>query len=339
MDGFSFTVCTRCFTYNHEAYIRDALVGFVLQETDFPVVYVIVDDASLDKTASIATDFFKENFIWEDCKTAYLKVSEWGTVSYAQHRTNKNCFFAIILLNENHYQKGKSKFPYFAEWMDVSEFCAICEGDDYWIDPCKLQNQVEVLRKDETLMAVVTNSKVVDNTGNELKEKQLDIVPNNKEGRYDLRSFIYEVHRYPTATVCYRNTHAEEIQRMVEHTKNPYLGDWTLWIVLHVFGDFYYLDRVTSAYRINPTSLTHTVNRVGRSKAHWTICRAVQEILPDEYSDIKNSLNKDSWMWSDLAMAYRHEHQYFRMLWCFLVSFVKNPGRLIREFKKRLSNR
>ncbi len=146
---------------------------------------------------------------------------------------------------------------------------------------------------------------------------------------------MYKVHHYPTATVCYRRTHSEEIAKMLQHTANPYLSDWTLWIALHIFGDFYYLDYVTSAYRINPTSLTHTVDRVGRSKANWTICKAVREILPDEYSDIQKSLEKTDWMWIDLAFAYRAKKQYFCMLWCFVVAFVKKPKMIMELIKSK----
>ena len=168
-----------------------------------------------------------------------------------------------------------------------------------------------------------------------MKEKQEDFNPENQEGRYDLRSFMYKVHHYPTVTVCYRRNHSEEINKMLRHIANPYLGDRTMWIALHIFGDFFYLDKVISACRINHTSVTHTVDRVGRSKANWTICKAVQEVLPDEYDDIRKSLDQKAWMWRDLAFAYKYEHRYLPMLWCFMVAFAKNPKEFVGDFKSR----
>ena len=338
-NGSPFLVRTFCATYNHESYITDALQGFVMQETSFPVVYTIVDDASTDKTAEVLRRFVNEHFDVGSDTRGYDKDTDYGHVTFARHKTNKNCYFAVIYLKENHYSQKKSKAPYLTEWLDT-KYIALCEGDDYWTDPYKLQKQVDILEADKTLMAVVTNSTEVDKEGNLLKEKRENVVPGNKQGRYDLRSFMYKIHHYPTATVCYRQTHGEEIGKMTKHMANPYLGDWTMWISLHVFGDFYYLDEVTSAYRINPTSLTHTVDRVGRSKANWTICKAVQEILPDEYDDIRRSLDNKSWMWLDLALAYRYEHQYIRMLGCLLVTFLIDPKGLIYEYKRRkkLSN-
>lgn len=338
MNDSRFLLRTHCATFNHENYILDALKGFTMQQTNFPVVYTIVDDASTDNTSKVLKQFVEENFDLGDASVGYDKDTDYGHVTFARHKTNENCYFAVVYLRENHYSQMKSKAPYLTEWMDTKYF-ARCEGDDYWTDPLKLQKQVNLLEADETLMAVVTNSKVVDKEGNELKAKQDNVVPNNVEGRYDLRSFMYKIHQYPTATVCYRRTHVEEVDEMTKHMANPYLGDWTLWIALHVFGDFYYLDQVTSAYRINPTSVTHTCSRVGRSKANWTICKAVQEILPDEYDDIRKSLDKKSWMWLDLALAYRHEHQYIRMFWCFFVTFVFDPKGLVSEIKRRKQNK
>lgn len=329
----AFLLSISCWTYNQSAYITDAMNGFAMQQTNFPFVAVVIDDASIDGEQEVIKSYIEEHF--DHSQESGFR--EWETEDanwiFARHNGNENCHFVAVFLKRNLFKEPEKKGTVVKEWMG-SKYIAICEGDDYWTDPLKLQKQVDVLEADETLMAVVTNSKVVDKEGHELNAKQDNVVPENKEGRYDLRSFMYKVHHYPTATVCYRRTHEEEVGEMTRHMANPYLGDWTLWIALHVFGDFYYLDEVTSAYRINPTSLTHTVDRVGRSKANWTICKAVQDVLPDEYDDIRKNLDKKSWMWKDLAMAYRHEHKYLRMLCCFFVAFIKEPKYLVSILKK-----
>lgn len=329
-----FLLSISCWTYNQSAYITDAMNGFAMQETNFPFVAVIIDDASTDGEQEVIKSYIEEHFDHSE-KNGYR---EWETedarLFFARHKVNENCHFVVALLKRNLFKEPEKKGAVVKEWMD-SKYIAICEGDDYWTDPLKLQKQVNILDADETLMAVVTNSTEVDKEGNLLKEKRENVVPGNKQGRYDLRSFMYKIHHYPTATVCYRRTHVEEIDKMTKHMANPYLGDWTLWIALHVFGDFYYVDQVTSAYRINPTSLTHTVDRVGRSKANWTICKAVQDILPDEYEDIRKSLDKKAWMWRDLAFAYRHEHCYLCMIWCLFVAFIKNPKEFMKDIKSR----
>ena len=147
-------VCTQCFTFNHAAYIEDALNGFVAQQTDFPVVYTIVDDASTDGEPKILRDYFNDNFDVDDSAVAYQEKADFGTVFYAQHKVNKNCFFAILLLNENHYRQKKSKLPYLTRWNDHAKYVALCEGDDYWIDPLKLQRQVDYMESHPLCMLV-----------------------------------------------------------------------------------------------------------------------------------------------------------------------------------------
>ena len=327
-------VAINCMTYNQSAYITDALNGFCMQQTCFPFVAVVIDDASTDGEQEVIKAYIEGHFTHSE-ETGFR---QWETDdafwTFAHHKENENCHVVAVYLKRNLYLEPEKKNALIKEYLNA-KYIAICEGDDYWIDPLKLQKQVDILDADETLMAVVTNSIVVDKEGHELNTKQDNVVPENKEGRYDLRSFMYKVHHYPTATVCYRRTHVEEVAEMTRHMANPYLGDWTLWIALHVFGDFYYVDQVTSAYRVNPTSLTHTVDRVARSKANWTICKAVQDILPDEYEDIRKSLDKKAWMWRDLAFAYRYEHCYLRMIWCLFVAFVKNPKEFMEDIKNR----
>ena len=323
-----YKVCIRSYTYNHAQYIEDAMNGFVMQETVFPFVSVIVDDASIDSTPQILIDYFYKFFDTEEPSLAFREENEYGTVLFARHNSNRNCFFAVVLLKENHFSQRKSKGPYICRWMDDSEYIALCEGDDYWIDSHKLQKEVSVLDNNSDLMAVVTNSRVIDKEGNLLKEKIADVVPNNRVGRYTLHDYFINVHHYPTATVLYRNSHCADVQRMRRQTKNSFLGDWTLWAILHSFGDFYYLDEVTSAYRINPTSLTHTVDRVARAKANKTICQSLSEVLPPEYSPY---LKKAGWMYFSVFMAYRKERKWFKMLSSFFVCFFKYPFYTIKR--------
>lgn len=302
--------------------------GFVMQKTDFPFVALIVDDASTDGNAQILTNYFYLHFDTEDSSIALREETDYGTVLFARHLSNANCYFAILLLKENHYSQGKSKRRYLGRWMDDSMFIAYCEGDDYWTDSVKLQKQVDILKNDKDLMAVVTNSMIVDKDGAILSERMANIVPNNREGRYSLHEFFRNVHHYPTATVLFRNSHGSEVGTMLSHTNNKYLGDWTLWAILHSFGDFYYLDQVTSAYRINPTSSTHVVDRVGRAKANLTICQSLSEVLPPEYSPY---LKKAGWMYFSVFMAYRKEKKWLRMMSSLSVCFIKYPVYTIKR--------
>jgi glycosyltransferase involved in cell wall biosynthesis len=112
-------VSISCITYNHELYIRDAIEGFLIQETDFPFEILIHDDASTDGTADIIREY----------ETRYPDIIK------------------PIYQIENQHSKGV-KISVTYNYPRVSgAFIAVCEGDDFWTDPKKLQTQVEALDK------------------------------------------------------------------------------------------------------------------------------------------------------------------------------------------------
>ena len=105
-----------CITYNHEKYIRDAIEGFLMQKTSFPFEIIIHDDASTDKTADIIRDYERK----------YPEIVK------------------PIYQVDNQFSQGKNPFALVYN-VAKGKYFALCEGDDYWIDPHKLQKQIDAM--------------------------------------------------------------------------------------------------------------------------------------------------------------------------------------------------
>lgn len=151
MEYPKFKVCCRCFTFNQAKYITDAMNGFTMQQTSFPYVCTIVDDASTDGEQDVIRKYVEDNFDFSEGSVAFHKETDYAHITYAQHKTNKNCFFAVLYLKENHYSQRKPKMGYLSEWRDMCEYEALCEGDDWWISAEKLQKQYDILENHQEL--------------------------------------------------------------------------------------------------------------------------------------------------------------------------------------------
>ena len=103
-----------CLTYNHEAYIAKALDGFVMQRAPFPFEVVIHDDASTDGTAAIMKHY---------------EASHPG-------------LFRCVYQTENQYSRRGHVLCNDVVATTTGRYVALCEGDDRWIDPGKLEKQV-----------------------------------------------------------------------------------------------------------------------------------------------------------------------------------------------------
>ena len=115
-------VAINCLVYNHEPYLRDCLEGFVMQQTDFPFVAIVHDDASTDHSADIIREY----------------AAKYPDIIRPIYET------------ENQWSKSDGSLT---KIMDAAidatgaKYVAICEGDDYWMDPLKLQKQVDFLEE------------------------------------------------------------------------------------------------------------------------------------------------------------------------------------------------
>jgi glycosyltransferase involved in cell wall biosynthesis len=138
----NYFVCIRCMTYNHASYITDAMNGFCMQQTTFPFVAIIVDDASTDGEPEVIKNFLYEHF---DMANANTWETEDAYFIEAVHLINRNCNFAVVLLKRNLYRNLEKKYSLIARWGESAKFVTLCEGDDYWTNPNKLQMQVDFI--------------------------------------------------------------------------------------------------------------------------------------------------------------------------------------------------
>lgn len=191
----NYKVLVNCMTYNQSMYIEDALNGFAMQKTDFPFVCLVMDDASTDGEQEVIKAWMEREC---DMGKAENVEIEKSFVTIVPHKTNSSCTFAFYFLKENLYGTGK-KTPMIALWREYCEYEAICEGDDYWIHPEKLQKQVNFLDKDINVSMVFHSAKIL---------LELRMIPElkcfNIENREYTATELLKDWIVPTASIVYR---------------------------------------------------------------------------------------------------------------------------------------
>lgn len=236
---YKYMVRVRCMTFNHVNYIEDAMNGFTMQETTFPYVCTIIDDASTDGEQEVIKKYMQKHFDLQDSSVAYEKDEDYGHVTYAQHKNNKYCYFAVIYLKENHYKK-KSKAPYISEWKNT-KYIAICEGDDYWTDSTKLQKQIAFLESHLDFSLCFHNVVVLSEDEAKFGTK---LYSHLTEKEYDGNEII-RCWTVPTCSVIYRS----DICRYRPKDKDFCVGDNVLFLTAASRGRCYCFNRKMGVYR------------------------------------------------------------------------------------------
>ena len=201
-------------TYNQEKYIRETLEGFVAQRTDFDFEIVVADDCSTDNTPVIIKEYVKN---YPNIFRPILRKKNIGA--------QQNFIGALKAA------KGK--------------YIALCEGDDYWTDPNKLQLQADFL-DDHTEFALCFH-KVRIVFENNKKEGYIfpDLITNSN---FTFEQLLKENY-IQTNSVLYR------AQKYVNIPNNILPLDWYMHIYHAQFGKIGFIDRVMSVYRKHPEGL------------------------------------------------------------------------------------
>lgn len=142
-----YKVCVQSYTYNHAAYIEACMRGVAMQETTFPFVQLIVDDFSTDGEQNVI-----RTYIFSECNMSKIELydNDICNIIVAEHKDNVNCTMVAYMLKKNMYGNTK-KDDLCDQWKNSCKYVSMCEGDDYWIAPRKLQMQVDYMELNPTV--------------------------------------------------------------------------------------------------------------------------------------------------------------------------------------------
>ena len=269
MEEVKFIVRVSCITYNHAPFIIDTLNGFTMQQTNFPFVCTIIDDASTDGEQEVINNYLEDNFDLGNKDLFRKEETDDYCLIFARHKTNLNCYFAVFYLKYNHYSIQKAKRPYIVEWVNA-KYTAICEGDDYWIHPRKLQIQVDYLNSHNSFSMCWHDAKILD-------MKSCKISGNHRRYRKDTTCPTEDIiiqggGGCPTASIMYRS---ELRSNAPDSLFKHHIGDYPLQLYMSFNGKVRYIDSPMSIYRINvPGSWTTSVagnTNVDERKKIWSL--------------------------------------------------------------------
>lgn len=230
-----------CITYNHASYIRQCLDGFIMQECDFYFEVLIHDDASTDGTSDIIRKYQEK----------YPDIIK------------------PIIQNENQWVKGlkgnnrRHNFP-----RAQGKYIAMCEGDDYWTDPNKLQKQFNFMEANPEY-SLCTHDFVIHYEHKDIP----DIIASNKflylkskpipgypYFGYDLKDFAIHLDGLHTATnFIKKDILMAELSKISAQVTS---GDYLVKLLLLHKGKGCFIPDIMSVLRKNPGGVTQQKNDI-----------------------------------------------------------------------------
>lgn len=292
-----------CLTYNQKAFIRDALNGFVMQQTNFPFEVVVHDDASTDGTTDIILEYAEQ--YPEIIKPMVEKENQW----------QKGGLKHIIgIMNEQH-RRGR--------------YIAFCEGDDYWMDPNKLQRQVDFLdRNSDYSMCFHSAKKKYETSAHAWIDCE-----NIQDKDYDATD-VFINWTVPTASVLCR----KEAMDFYANLKHPErIQNYDIFIILScaMVGKIRGMHEQMSVYRIQGEGLTYNKEALVRCTMN----------NPDHFMTLKENFPiVDSKPVDDTISKVFFERAMIQdsvrdALWDYKKSFQYGACRFIKMFFKAIAQK
>lgn len=252
-----------CVTYNHENYIKQALDGFLMQKTNFPVEIIVHDDASTDNTSKIIREYASRY------PQIIPVIQPINLMSKGQNPTIDHCLL-----------KAKGKY------------IALCEGDDYWTDPYKLQKQVDFLERNASYTLVTHDVEVI---GLSFYSGWFTLDSTN-------RDLLIEdwIMGYPAQTASYLFRNDKYLKFIPDWFFKLRFGDIALviFILAESKKKSYWMNDKMSVYRINCNGISfiqHSAkfeDRIEERVQHLTMFKIIENNINKDPLNNKNIFNE-----------------------------------------------
>ena len=216
------TICS--LVYNHEPWLKRCLEGFVMQRTSFPFEVLIHDDASTDHSADIIREY----------EARYPDL------------------FRPIYQSENQYSKGRGIFIPILLPKVQSKYIALCEGDDYWTDPEKLQMQVDFLESHPDHAMVYTQTRSYHES-----QHRYGRVRGGAETT-DLATLLNRNCIYTQTVVMRRDAVERYVADVAPQEQGWRMGDYPMWLYFAATSKIGFIERPTAVYRLLDESASHS---------------------------------------------------------------------------------
>lgn len=228
MDDDKILVSIRCLVYNHEPYLRQCLEGFVMQKTNFRFEAIVHDDASTDGSAAIIREYAEK----------YPDIIK------------------PIYETENQYSKHDGSLSRIMKEACCGKYIAMCEGDDYWIDPLKLQKQVDFMESHPDYSMCFHRARIE----NEINKSDIFIHCSTIEDRDYTGDELFKTWTVPTASMVLRH---EVFNYKNVADKRILYGDIILILRCAEYGKVRGMSSEMSVYRLQQSSATNnsTLNK------------------------------------------------------------------------------